>query len=971
MNAFYNEHMLPCIDRFLAEIEGKIYTPVAALNAECYLTKEPVSYEKRTSGIRKTIGKDEKWGDLWDCAWFHFTGRVPEEARGKKTVLKIDLSGEALVYDENGVPMQGLTSVTDSFDALLGSPAKTTLILSENAAGGEAIDLWADAGCNDLFGRFQTGTLRRADISVCNEPLRMLWYDMRFLRILLEQLEKNSARYVSVLHALFTASLITDYDQNAVEGARKVLKRELDKKGGDPSLKISALGHSHLDLAWLWPLRETKRKALRTFATAIRNLERYPDYLFCASQPQQLEWVKENAPELYAEIREMVKAGRIEPVGAMWVEPDLNVSGGEALIRQVLYGKKFFKQEFGIEVDNAWLPDVFGFNAALPQILAKSGVKNLLTIKLSWNKYTKFPHHSFVWKGPDGASEVLVHMPPEGTYNSAASPLSVKKAETLYIEKGISENAMMLFGIGDGGGGPGSSHLENLKRMKNAEGLCPVKQTSAKEFFRKLNAERKKLPVYKGEMYLQKHQGTYTTQAHNKQNNRDMETLLTTAELLSVIAAQKGFEYPEALLETLWKETLLYQFHDILPGSSISRVYEENAVRYDEMKKQAKHIISSALDAIGKDRDAYFNPTSFHRSELISRGGSHYRVECLPFGKGLPVAVEKGKVKASDTTLENECVKFVFGKNGELLSAYDKRAKKRILTLGNKLNVYHDDGDCWDISDNYRLKPHGEFTLDACDTVCDGVTAVRYQTLRFGDSTLKQTITLKDGEDTLSVVCEADWRENAKMLRADFVTDVVSDTVACDVQFGRTDRTTLDNTVEQYAINEICAQKWIDYAQPDCGVALLSDCKYGYSAKHGKLSIDLLRAPDYPGQGADRGTHTFTYQIYLHGAVSAVEQKAYALNHSLIECSKEMPERFLAFDSENVVIESVKKCEYDDGVIVRLYENRGCDAEGTLTHAFSQALETDMTEIGGTQVKGTLKFRPFEIKTIKLLRSKT
>lgn len=959
-NVYYFDKMIPCIDRFLSETADRIYTRAGGVEIGAYVTKEPVPIEERLSYTYAPLAEHEKWGGLFDCALLRLRMTIPERSAGKKVVLRLDVAGEALLYGADGRPLRGLTSKTDSFDVALGSPAKTEYPLTDCAAGGERFEFYADCGCNDLFGRDLGGTIRFAYLAEESTELKALWHDMRFLRALADVVPEKSARRARILYALFDASNTADADDPAsVERARAIVRPELDRKGGDASLSVWALGHSHLDLAWLWPVRETKRKAMRTFATALRNLEAYPDYVFCVSQPQQLDWIKTRAPEIFQEIRKRAAEGRIEPVGAMWVEPDLNVTGGESLVRQILYGNKFYTENFGAPVRNAWLPDVFGFTAALPQILKKSGVDALLTIKLSWNRFTRFPHHSFVWKGID-ESEVLVHMPPEGTYNSAATPYSVAEAERNYIEKGLSENALLLFGIGDGGGGPGESHLENLSRMKNAEGLPPVTQIKAAEFFERLESERSRLPVYKGEMYLEKHQGTYTTQGRNKRGNRLLENALFTAEFLSVMA---GVPYPAAQLETIWKEALLYQFHDILPGSSIRRVYDESVERYEALLGAANAIAQTALNAFGSDRGAYFNPSPFSREEIVYREGRAYRAVCPPLGRGTCQPVTKGAVRADGEEMENGILRVTF--DGGAFSVVDLRTGRRTVRKGNVCNVYRDDGDAWDISDNCLLKEHGCFTLAASSTVCDSVRAVRTQTLTYGRSTLTQTITLADGEDRIRVENAIDWQEDGKLLRADFTTDVRADTVECDIQFGRLRRTATENTLAEYAVSEICAQKWVDYVDPDGGVALMNDCKYGYRVKDGCVSISLLRATDYPGENADRGTHAFTYGVYVHGTESEVEKHAYALCRPLLPAPAAMPETFVRVTAPHTVIESVKKCEYDDAVVVRVYENRGVRSRGRLEGAFRKIEETDMTERPGRAVT-ELEFQPFEIKTLKV-----
>lgn len=965
MDIFYNNHMLPCIERFMYDLKDRVYTKYAPLNCEYFKTDEPVEYSERLGGEYRPIAEGEKWGELWDCAWFHFTGTVPNALDGKTVVLLLDVSGEGLIYDGDGIPKRGITSFS-VFDSKLGSPIKRTYIWSECARAGETIDFYMDCGCNDLFGNFQSGTLKEAQICGVNQKLRKIYYDYNLLFKLLGELDVQSARYAAVRNALFQVSnTIVEYTDEELAMAERILAAELNKKGGMPSLEISALGHSHLDLAWLWPIRETKRKAERTFATALEMIARYPDYIYCVSQPQQLEWVKQHSPQLYEKISKQIAAGRIEPVGGMWVEPDLNVSSGESLIRQIVYGKRFFKEEFGVDVNNAWLPDVFGFNGNLPQILKKSGLEYLCTIKLSWNKYNKFPHHSFIWEGVDG-SRVLCHMPPEGEYNSEAAPRSVKFAEHNYIEKGVSRNAMMLFGIGDGGAGAGSAHLELLQREKNIEGLCPVTMRTAKEFFKRLDSERQNLDTYRGEMYLEKHQGTYTTQAHGKRMNRLMETALKNAEMLSVLF---GAPYEKEQLDTLWKETLLYQFHDILPGSSIARVYEENAERYSQMLEAAKSIAENIVGGAG---NCLFNPTLVEREHVFSEEGKAFQLTLAPLSN--TALSKKNEVKfdlaLAENVMENSAVRAVFNADGEITSLVTKADDMEHAVLLNALNVYYDDGDCWDISDNYLRKPHSKLLLKNMTTETYPDRICRVHTYVFGDSIMKQVVTLAAENDFLQFDTEVFWKENGRMLRADFDTTVNANTCDYDIQFAKITRTTTSNNLTEYAIGEVAAQRYADFYDKNHGISVICDCKYGYRTENGRISVNLLRSPDYPGKNADRGRHEFSYLLYPHTSTDRTDEIAECLINPPISNTAPPITSALSFDCKNIAVSAIKRAEDGKGVVVRLYETEGKSCNALLhTTLGKTACECDLMEnkIGKSfKAEGAcLHFERFEIKTFR------
>ncbi len=634
MKFYQNKHTKTQLTQLLGQIEKAIYHPVAELEITAWKTKEPVSYDERTSGETLKLKVGDRWGDLFDCAWFYFQGEIPESAAGKKVVLMIDVSGEALVVDAEGNPVQCLTTLKSIFDPALGKPGKNIIFLKERARGKEKVVLWADVGNNDLFGALQNeGKIQQAHIAICNEPMRLLYYDYEILLNLLQQLPENSARYQRILYALYKAGIhLNEFSDAEAEAARLEVAPELARQNGDYSLKVSAMGHSHLDLAWLWPIRETIRKGARTFSNVLMLMDHYPDFKFGASQAQLYQWMKDRYPDLYARVKNKIVEGRWDLLGATWVEPDTNIIGGEAFIRQFLYGKKFFKEEFGQDIKVLFLPDSFGYTGALPQIMKKCGVEYFVTIKLSWDRFNIYPHHSFIWKGIDG-TEVLVHMPPEGTYNSSASPQAIKNIEKAYLDKAVSEDCLLVYGIGDGGGGPGFEHLERLQREKNLEGLAPVTQEKVLAFFNRLEKDKDKFHTWVGELYLGMHQGTYTTQGRNKRYNRKLELALRELEFLSVLSnLLADTNYPKTPIEKIWKELLLYQFHDILPGSSITRVFDECLERYaalaskiDDLRKMMESALLQKVDTSKLNEPILiFNSHSWQINECLKIENMRY-----------------------------------------------------------------------------------------------------------------------------------------------------------------------------------------------------------------------------------------------------------------------------------------------------------------------------------------------------------
>jgi alpha-mannosidase len=802
--------------------------------------------------------------------------------------------------------------------------------------------------------------------------------------------------------------------------ARARLAPLLAQKGGDPSLEISAIGHAHMDLAWLWPIRETKRKGARTFATVLDLLDRYPNYRFGASQPQYYLWMKENYPVLYEKIKEKVAEGRIEPQGAMWVEADTNVSGGEALVRQLIEGKRFFKEEFGVELNYLWLPDVFGYTAALPQILRLADVPYFSTQKLSWSLINVFPHHSFHWQGLDGTA-VLTHMLPEETYNSPAAPRSVRKIEENYKESGVSHHSLMIYGIGDGGGGPGMEHLERLDRIENLAGLSPVTQEPVTAFFEKWGAEADRFPTWVGELYLERHEGTLTTEARNKWYNRKLELALRDLEWTAVLArALTGADYPAERLQSIWREVLLYQFHDILPGSSIKRVYDESLARYAAMHEEVRARTAENDTALAQwiDTSSVEAPVVVHnslpweRTAWIRAQGGWQRVTIPSMGYKVVDAVDETPVTdsltATESRLENDALRATFAEDGSLTSLYDKRLDREVLqpgAAGNRLAVYTDLGDAWDFPMDYAAQEPRVMTLAAAEAEVDGPRAVLTQTYRLGHSEVVQRIVLTAGRARLDFITRIHWREIKSMLRTSFPVAVHAEEATYEIQFGHIRRPTHSNTTWDLAKDEVCAHKWADLSQRDFGVALLNDSKYGHKIKDGVMDLDLLRSAPYPGDNrhlndevppgephpgyTDQSDHEVTYALYVHPGdpiEGGVVQEGYALNVPLritetdVHPGAGAPEAsFLELDNPHVVVEAVKQAEDGDDVVIRLYEAGGGNARTTLNLGFAAEAVEEVNlmerpvdtpqwalDMGGDRTQIALTFRPFEIKTLKV-----
>lgn len=982
------------LGRLLERIRTAVYRPIGELNVEVFVTPEPLAFDRRTEGRRLEIKAGDVWASaVFDCGWFHFTGVLPTDAAGAEVVLLIDVNGEACVVDSDGTPRQGLTNINSEFDKSLGVPGKRVVPFVSPARGGEKIDLWADGGANDLFGRMQEkGTLKQACMAIRNPQLYALQWDWEVLHELMVHLPMQSARRSRLWDALLrAAAVLVEFTDAEATKVRAILAPELAKAGGDPSLTISAVGHAHMDLAWLWPVRETIRKCARTFATVLRMMERYPDYVFGASQPQQYQWVKDHYPKLYAQVKKRVAEGRWEAQGAMWVEPDTNVPSGESLVRQIVYGMRFFREEFGAKPTILWEPDVFGYSGALPQILLKSGIDCFMTQKLSWNQVTKHPHHTFWWQGVDG-SRVLAHMPPEDTYNGPAAPRSLVKIEQDYLDKNVSDRALMLFGIGDGGGGPGEEHLERLSREHNLAGACPVVQEPAEKFFARLREGSERYSTWLGELYLEKHQGTFTTQARNKRFNRKIELALRELELMATLAGQSaGYKFPKAEVDEIWKEVLLYQFHDILPGSSIQRVYDESLPRYAalsgkiaELTRQADQAYLSsagAVDAAG-DSGAIFNSLSWARTQWLKVDGKWKPVTAPAMGLGAAEDAPIETPAGSKNLLENKQLRVMFNDDGSIASCLDKIAgRETIASSANILAIYEDPGDAWDFPMDYRDRQIGRFALQSAEHFTDGPRSVIRQKYSHGKSTMTQEVSLTAESRVLEFATTVEWQESGKMLRTSFPTTVFAAEATCDIQFGSIRRPTHRNTLRDVAMMEVCAHKYVDLSDRGYGVALLNDCKYGHALIGGTIDLNLLRSPGYPDPVADRAQHEFVYALFPHAGdhvAGGVIQAAYELNVPLRVIGKAKATAqgsWMSVNVSNVIIETIKPAEDQPGWVVRLYESTGASTNAVITvpQGVNQVHQTNMLEqepkplaISNGAVR--LWFGPFEVHTLLVRR---
>lgn len=1004
----------PSFESLLEGVGGALYVRIALCEITAWRTAEPVPFTQRKGGERIDVRIGEPWAkQLFDCAWMCFSARLPEGAQAEDLVARIDVNGELCVVDSQGSPVRGLTNIKSTFDPKLGGPGKTVYVLPPEAVCDGLLELWADAGLNDLFGFVKDeGRVALAEVCVVREDVRQLYYDLETLRdwlISLSEEDGQAARLREDLTAL-TGDLNCE-SPASVTRARGRLAPWFSSPRLGPALIVHAIGHAHLDLAWLWPIRETVRKGARTFASALYNIERYPEYVFGMSQPQLYAWMKEHYPELYGRVKAAVKTGRIEPQGTFWVEPDCSMPSGEAFVRQVLHGGRFFKEEFGIVPNYCWQPDVFGYHGQLPQVLKKSGHDYFMTQKLSWNVVNRFGHHSFQWEGIDG-TRILTHMLPEETYNGPGAARSLLKIANEYAEREISGHALMAFGIGDGGGGPDAEHLERLRRAPKLPGMPGVKIGKVSDFFEVWSRDAGRFPVWRGELYLERHQGTLTTQALVKRNNRKAEIALRELEWAAYLATTVAdISYPSEALDRLWKEVLLYQFHDILPGSSIKRVYDECNARYAVILAELE-MLTAERYAMVADGPVVFNSLSWDRGEWLNHEGVWTRVvvPALELARVGNLAMHATySVSAAADRLENENLRIVFAEDGRIVSVWDKHRERETLAAGepgNDLVVIEDTGDAWDFETDHPNKDVWPYLrrvverplLRECIACVDGPCAEVRQTWSYRSSEIRQTIRLFADGKQIEFDTQVDWREPARMLRVRFPVDVESETARFEIPFGHIHRSTREDTTHARAQIEVAALQWADLSDADGdGVALYNDCKHGHRVKGHTLDLALLRSVPHPGaalidkndrpdaNGAlytDLGRHDFRYALRPHGAevdAGRLTAEARAFNNpmkvqsGLGSTAVVFKAPRLCVDASELELTAIKPAEDGRGWVWRWVNVTGRSVQAHFSGLDYTCYPCDLVETDATCVAcekdGTTKldFGPFEIKTLRFV----
>jgi alpha-mannosidase len=969
-----------------AELLAAVERESIALEISALLVRDaPIAFSEAARGEYKPFRVGDAWGPPWSTTWFHLRGTVPPEWPAEQVVAVIDLgfedrhpgfTCEALAW-RGGKPWRGvdpkhrwLPIEGTEVDFYLEAGAIPTAVVTGPGEAPSMIALRHSPEPAFVF--------RQAELRIQDPVARKVTLDFKVLYELASALPEGE-RKDELIDALERFAQSDDPSHLVAAFSRPSLAHHA----------ITAVGHAHIDTAWLWPLRETRRKCARTFSTALALMDEYPDYRFACSQPAQYAWMKESYPDIFQGIRERTAAGQWEPVGSMWVEADCNLPSGEALARQFLHGKRFFMQEFGVDTRELWLPDVFGYPASLPQLIAESGGEFFLTQKLSWNDTNKPAHHTFMWEGIDGTS-IFTHFPPADTYNGDFSAGEIVKSAADFKDQDRSSHSLYLYGWGDGGGGPEPDMLESAHRLRSVEGAPRVELGRASEFFGRAKQEAHNLTTWVGELYFELHRGTYTSQARTKKLNRRAEGALREAEIWSVAAPA---DYPADALDGAWKRLLINQFHDILPGSSIDWVYEDAERELEAVVEVAGGLITSAQARLAGTGDSpvVFNVNSHARREVVDLGDRPVLVAVPACGWASideSAATELEPVSVSGRVMENGLLRVTWDEDGVLVSVWDKEAGREVLAPGARGNVLqlHDDNpknwDAWDVDAGYRLRSVDITRLTKAQVEVQGPlrAAVRF-TREFGSSRLEQRMVLDAGSRVLRFETEVDWQETHKFLKAAFDVAVLSPRATYEIQFGHVERTTHTNTSWDQARFEVCAHRWADLGEAGYGVALLNDCKYGYDIRGSVMRLSLLRAPTHPDPAADRGKHRFTYALMPHpgdfreaGVIAAAED----LNHPLrvVRGGLASGDRrsLIEVDRPQVVVEAVKRAEDSEAVVVRLYESWGgrCKAILRTSLPASRAylcdlLERERDEVPVRNGQIELEVGPFKILTLKLV----
>ncbi|MEQ2528418.1 alpha-mannosidase [Bacillaceae bacterium CLA-AA-H227] len=982
-----------------------------------------------------------KQGDQWKgrdrYLWLHTTIEIPAGWQGKKVVGLFDFgrtgggnnSGFESLLFVNRKPYQGVDSNHQEVFFQAEDSGKTVelhfRLWSGLEGGGEP--------------KVQNYTLETSKLCWLDGAVDDLYYTALAGWQTIQELGDESPEKHKIVNALNGAFALLDWSKpgddsfyKSCELAREALQSSLREIEKHHAVTIHCVGHTHIDVAWLWRLKHTREKAARSFSSVLRLMEQFPEYFFLQTQPQLYEYIKNDYPEIYEKIKERVKEGRWETEGSMWLESDCNIPSGESLVRQILHGKAFFNREFGVNCEYLWLPDVFGYSWALPQILKKSGINTFMTTKISWNQYNRMPHDTFNWKGIDG-TEILTHFvttpepwnPPDSwfyTYNGLLTAKTVNGAWKAYRNKDINQDLLISYGYGDGGGGVNREMLELRRRFEDMPGLPKVKTAKAGDFFKKLHEKIENTNEYvhtwDGELYLEYHRGTYTSQAYNKRMNRKLELAYREIEWLSVWNALLSTweKYPKEQLDAGWKIILRNQFHDIIPGSSIKEVYEDSKVEYDEAEDIQKEIMQQQVAGlIESDSKTYtvLNASQWEDEQIVripyDEGNGYWtskqgekligqrtedgwlvKVERPSSFGGAEIEFHQGDVPAdspfvfNEDSLETPFYSVKWNRSKQLESLYDKEAEREVIKAGRNGNVFQifEDKplywDAWDIDLFYQEKMEEITELVSSELIENGPLRVVVRTIwTYQNSQIEQDTIFYAHNRRIDFQTKVNWHQKNKLLKVAFPVDIRTTEATYDIQFGNVKRPTHWNTSWDMARFETVGHQWADLSETGYGVSLLNNCKYGYDIKENTMRLSLLKSAVYPDPTADQGEHEFKYSLFPHlgdWREGQTVKQAWYLNHPLKAVKGGFaPEEksFVTIDGDHVIVDAIKKKEDENAVIIRLHEFEGRRGKVKLdfTIPVEKWVETNLMEqVEGEEKTGNIEFtiNPYEIKTLLL-----
>jgi alpha-mannosidase len=1033
------------------------YEPLAIIEMDGFVTKKHLTAQEALKHQFHLMPTGTAWGSKWEYGWFKCEVSLPEKAAGRRIVLFMNPaslpteSGERLNVVNGRVtssygwvkrddklnrygipgnntwyaqtPEDGECLVWDN-GKVIGSfgSARREITLTRNGIPGATFSLLAEAYAGHGPLVMGGGPIRigynsvpepentQVEVGACSfgiwrEQVYQLALDFTTLFELRNRLDQTSLRVSEIDQGLKDVTLLIDLELpepemlETINLARDRMRPLLACVNGSTAPTFFAFGHAHIDVAWLWPWAETDRKIARTAINQLNLMEEYPDYRFLQSQPQLYIMLKNHYPELYERFKHAVLAGKVIADGAMWVEADTNITGGESLIRQIIYAKQFFKQEFNLESEVLWLPDVFGYTGALPQILIGCGCTSFATQKIAWIYHggDPFPYNTFLWEGIDG-SVIPSHIFTD--YNSHTRPGNLlDRWETRFQKDGIG-SMLLAFGWGDGGGGPTRDHLEFLSRATDLEGLPRVKLASPSEFFADLRRQGLPKERYVGELYFQAHHGTYTSQAKTKLSNRRSEFALRDAELWGSLAhTLNGHSYSPEVLKPAWQKLLVNQFHDILPGSSIHRVYEEAEAVYNQVLLQASKVTHSAISSLtdSKDQDSItlFNSLSWKRTELVELPQGPIAVSVPACGWTTinshslpkPSSQPRKRVHVTESSLENDLLHASFNPRGELISLVDKQSGIDMMAgAGNRFCLYKDIParfDAWDIdsmTEQLLMTTDEPVQIEIAQSTPE--IARLKLTRKLHDTTLTQLISLRKNKRRIDFATTVDWQERHKLLKVAFPVNIHANEAFHEIQFGHIRRPNHRSRPFDADRFEVCNHKWTALSEENRGVAILNDCKYGINVLGNSINLTLLKSALAPDPTTDRGMQNFTYALYYWTgsfAECGVVREGYELNCPLVQLPGAAGETSIfSLSATNIIIETVKLAEDgSNNIIVRLYECKRNLTHCTLTTelSLSKAYQTDLLERNQSELsvnngKIELDFRPFEIKTLRLSSDK-